>query len=56
MARRIGRVTLVQKVSQGIQAEEMAVTAESLAADSARMRSETPGRLRRVEASLNLPF
>jgi 2-polyprenyl-6-methoxyphenol hydroxylase-like FAD-dependent oxidoreductase len=56
MARRTDRVTLVQKVSQGIQAEEMAVTAESLAADSARMRSETPGRLRRVEASLNLPF
>jgi 2-polyprenyl-6-methoxyphenol hydroxylase-like FAD-dependent oxidoreductase len=56
MARRIDRVTLVQKVSQGIQAEEMAVTAESLAADSARMRSETPGRLRRVEATLNLPF
>jgi|SRR5882757_583188 len=56
MARRIDRVTLVQKVSQGIQAEEMAVTAESLPEATARMRTETPARLRLVEAELNRPF
>jgi 2-polyprenyl-6-methoxyphenol hydroxylase-like FAD-dependent oxidoreductase len=56
MARRIDRVTLVQQVSQGIQAEEMAVTAESLPEATARMRGETPARLRLVEAELNRPF
>ena len=56
MARRIDRVTLVQKVSQGIQAEEMAVTAESLHEATARMRTETPARLRLIEAELNRPF
>jgi len=56
MARRIDRVTLVQKVSQAIQVEEMAVTAASLPQVITRMRAETPERLGQVEAMLNRPF
>jgi 2-polyprenyl-6-methoxyphenol hydroxylase-like FAD-dependent oxidoreductase len=53
--RRWPRCKLVQDVSHRILVGEMAITAETLPAEIARMRAELPAQMARVDAVLNQP-